>query len=431
MNSNNWRDTTIGAETDLLTGNPFNSSRYTDDVSGIRLLRGDNVIQGRIRWEDVKSWDRSHVKGLNDYFLQSGDVVLAMDRPWIEAGLKYAAISDDDLPCLLVQRVSRLRGKENLDQRFLKYIIGSRDFTDYILGIQTGTSVPHISAGQIKEFQFLCPPLSEQRAIVRSLGALDDKIEHDRRMNHTLELIVQAVFKSWFLDFDPVVAKSEGRQPYGMNPETAALFPSEFQETGIDEFESIPIGWHLESLSDIANYENGLALQKYRPEGVEYLPVIKIRELRRGFPDSNSEKASPNIKPSCVLDDGDIIFSWSGSLMIDMWCGGKGALNQHLFKVTSDNYPKWFYYYWTNYHLSDFQDIAEGKATTMGHIQRHHLESAKVVVPPDPILEKANKVLQPMLDQIMKNRVQSRVLASMRDALLPKLLSGEIRVKAT
>ena len=126
MSFDTWRETTIGAEVDLLPGFPFKSSKYTDKFSAVRLLRGDNVVQGRLRWENVKRWDLLHLEEIKDYYLQTGDVVLAMDRPWIEAGLKYAAMQDDDLPCLLVQRVSRLRAKDNLDQRFLKYIIGSQ-----------------------------------------------------------------------------------------------------------------------------------------------------------------------------------------------------------------------------------------------------------------------------------------------------------------
>ena len=161
----------------------------------------------------------------------------------------------------------------------------------------------------------------------------------------------------------------------------------------------------------------------------KFLPVIKIRELRQGYADESSEQASPNIKTSCIIDDGDMVFSWSGSLMIDLWCGGKGALNQHLFKVTSEKYPKWFYYFWTYYHLNNFQNIAAGKATTMGHIQRHHLASAMTVVPLDSVLEMADKLIRPMMDLIIKNRAQSRMLACVRDALLPRLLSGEVRVK--
>ncbi len=262
--------------------------------------------------------------------------------------------------------------------------------------------------------------------IARILGALDDKIELNRRMNRVLEAMAAALFKSWFVDFDPVTTKAEGRQPYGMQAETAALFPSAFQDS---EMGPIPGGWKLKPLDEIADFENGLALQNFPPESDEFLPVIKIRELRQGFADSNSDRANTSIKAACIIDDGDVIFSWSGSLMVDVWCGGKGALNQHLFKVTSAHYPKWFYLRWIHYHLEDFQDIASGKATTMGHIQRHHLSSAMTVVPSDEVVAKIDRSMTPILNKIISNRIQSHTLASIRDALLPKLLSGEIRVK--
>jgi len=313
------------------------------------------------------------------------------------------------------------------DARFVYYFFKS--ISPDLVALDVGTANPALNRNHVHPIVVDWPPVPEQQAIARILGALDDKIELNRRMNHTLEEMARALFKSWFVDFDPVTAKAEGRVSFGMNAETMSLFPAEFEETGDDYFSEIPKGWTLKNLDDVASYENGLALQKFPPKGIESLPAIKIRELRQGFADESSDRVSPNIKASCILEDGDIVFSWSGSLMIDLWCGGRGALNQHLFKVTSENYPKWFYYFWTEHHLVDFQDIAEGKATTMGHIQRHHITSAKVVVPSDAVLEKADKVFQPLLNSIIKNRIQIKTLATIRDALLPKLLSGELRVK--
>jgi len=156
-----WQETKLGETTELLTGFPFKSANYTDGESGIALVRGDNVVQGRFRWDDVKRWPENETAEISNYFLQTGDVILAMDRPWIDAGLKYACVANEDLPCLLVQRVTRLRARNGLDQGFLRYVIGSREFTDYVLAVQTGTAVPHISGGQIKQFGFRCPPLSE------------------------------------------------------------------------------------------------------------------------------------------------------------------------------------------------------------------------------------------------------------------------------
>jgi type I restriction enzyme S subunit len=167
-----WKQTTLGEEIDLLSGFAFKSSQYTTNEKDIRLLRGDNIIQGCLRWDDVKRWPANDTKEYRRYWLSEGDVVLAMDRPWVKAGMKYAMMTSNDLPCLLVQRTARLRGGENLDNRFLKRLIGSAAFTSHILGVQTGIGVPHISGQQIKDFGFSCPSLAEQRRIADNLDAL-------------------------------------------------------------------------------------------------------------------------------------------------------------------------------------------------------------------------------------------------------------------
>jgi type I restriction enzyme, S subunit len=164
----------LGEHVDLLTGHPFESAGYAG--SGIRLLRGDNVAQGAVRWDHARYWPAGDAAAYRKYRLRAGDVILAMDRPWIGAGLKYAELRPADVPSLLVQRVACLRALPTLDQRFLAYLIGSPAFSGYVLGVQTGTAVPHISGRQIKDFEFVRPPLRDQRAIGEVLGALDDKI---------------------------------------------------------------------------------------------------------------------------------------------------------------------------------------------------------------------------------------------------------------
>ena len=170
-------------------------------------------------------------------------------------------------------------------------------------------------------------------------------------------------------------------------------------------------------------------MQKFRPSNGEIgLPVIKIKELRQGTCDTASELCSPSIKKEYIIHDGDVIFSWSGSLLVDFWCGGTCGLNQHLFKVTSKAYKKWFYYLWTIHHLEHFIAIAADKATTMGHIKREELSKAEVVIPSDVDYQKISAILKPIIDLIIANRVENRKLATIRDELLPKLMSGEIDV---
>ena len=203
-------------------------------------------------------------------------------------------------------------------------------------------------------------------------------------MNATLDEMARALFRSWFVDFEPVRAKAEGR-PSDLPPALDALFPASFEASELGE---IPAGWRVSSLDGIADFTNGLALQRFPHDGDEWLPVIKIAEMRRGYT-SRTDKASASIDPRYIVEDGDVLFSWSGSLELVLWAHGPGALNQHLFKVTSDQYPRWLYLGWTREHLDDFRGIAAGKATTMGHIQRHHLTDAKVAVPPMEVLRAA------------------------------------------
>lgn len=180
---------------------------------------------------------------------------------------------------------------------------------------------------------------------------------------------------------------------------------------------------------DIADYLNGLAMQKYRPTASETgIPVLKIKELRQGCCDDNSELCSPNIKSEYIIHDGDVIFSWSGSLLVDFWCGGICGLNQHLFKVTSNKYDKWLYYTWTKHHLDCFIAVATDKATTMGHIKRDELSKAEVLIPNKADYKRIGALLQPIYDLIIANRIENKKLTETRDTLLPRLMAGELDV---
>jgi type I restriction enzyme, S subunit len=325
------------------------------------------------------------------------------------------------------QDVKAIVPASNVLSEFLLYWLLSKESTLLDMVEFTGIGAGKLSTDLLYNMEVELPSPSEQSAIIRILVSLDDKIELNRRMNLTLETMARAIFKSWFVDFYPVRAKAEDRKPVGMDAETAALFPDSFEET---ELGMVPKGWVIKSIDEIADFLNGLAMQRFPPKGEDFLPVIKIAELHRGNT-VGSDRASPNIDLRYIVDDGDILFSWSGSLSVCIWCGGMGALNQHLFKVTSSGYPMWFYYFWLKEHLPEFEMIAAGKATTMGHIQRYHLSEAKVVVPIAPLLERGNVIIRPLLQLIIKNKLESRNLSSIRDALLPKLLSGEIPVNVS
>jgi len=312
--------------------------------------------------------------------------------------------------------------KEHVNCRFMYFFISHK--VAHLKELSVGTTTKFLTMTILNAIQIKLPSKPVQDRIAELLSSLDDRIALLRETNTTLEAIAQALFKSWFVDFDPVRAKQEGREPEGMDADTAALFPDSFEES---ELGLVPKGWKVKSLDSIAEYLNGLALQKFPPDEDNWLPVIKIAQLRKG--DTNgADRANRLLKSEYIIQNGDVLFSWSGSLEVVVWCGGEGALNQHLFKVTSKDYPKWFYYFWTKHHLASFQQTAASKATTMGHIQRRHLTEAKVIAPPIESIQAISGYISPLLDRWITNALKAQTLATLRDTLLPRLISGQLRL---
>ena len=378
-------------------------------------------------FRSVRSSDVREFRGSGSRF-QDGDTLMARITPCLENGkiARYCARGTLE-PGHGSTEFIVVRGCPDIsDTEFAFYVTRSSIVRDYAIGQMTGTSGrQRVPVESLQHLTIAVPSLPEQRAIAHILGTLDDKIDLNRQMNETLEAMARALFKSWFVDFDPVRARMEGCDT-GLPKHIADLFPDRLVDSKIGE---IPEGWGVSPLDEIAVFQNGLALQKYRPQVKEKrLPVVKIAQLRSGKTDSG-EWATSDIRPECIIDDGDVVFSWSGSLMVAVWCSGRAALNQHLFKVTSKRFPKWFFLHNVRSHLADFQTIAAGKATTMGHIKRHHLSEAKCIVPDSRLLDAADGPLAAMFERSVSANIQSRTLAALRDALLPKLISGELRVK--
>lgn len=322
---------------------------------------------------------------------------------------------------------------DDLTARWVKFVFGSNKAQEFFFQRANTTVQTTVNLRDLAELPVPTPPRARMTNIVSVLSALDDKIELNRRMNETLEGMAQAIFRDWFVDFGPVQRKAAGETDAvaimgGLTPDPAraaqlaALFPDAFGDDGL------PVGWIERPLDSIAEFLNGLALQKHPAKpGEPDLPVIKIAELRNGISD-RTNRAARTLPAKYIIKDGDFIFSWSGSLMAKVWTEGEGALNQHLFKVSSDAYPQWFYALWVQHHLRDFQLIAASKATTMGHIQRMHLTNAVTVCPPDPAVEAMSAIMQPLWDQMIRNELENRSLAETRDYLLPRLMSGTVRV---
>ncbi len=332
--------------------------------------------------------------------------------------------------CIAQDMVAVRADPDKVYPKYLFAVLRSPLIQERIQQMHVGSLIPHFKKGDFDKLRLPIPNRRTQEYIGNLYFDISGKIDINRRMNETLEMVIRALFKNWFIDFGPVHAKMEGRWQRdqslpGLPAHLYDLFPERLVESGLGE---TPEGWQMRSLDSIASYLNGLALQKFPPESeTEFLPVIKIAQLRAGNT-NRSDRASRHIKPEYVVVDGDVLFSWSGSLEVEVWNGGRGALNQHLFKVTSNEVPKWFYFFATRQHLSDFRAIAAGKATTMGHIQRKHLTEARIAVAPLESMKKFDAVIASQFDQLISSAQQSRVLAQLRDTLLPKLISGELRI---
>ena len=387
-----WKEYKLEETTDFVAGFAFKSKHfgiYKDKVVKIKDIQPPIVSLESTEGVDLSKYDK--VK-LNKYIVKQNDFLLAMTGATIGKIGKYM----NDKPAYINQRVLKFIPKQEFDFDFIYYSLLSTNFQRYINNhIDSDSAQPNISASTIGKYTFKAPCRKTQHLIATILKSLDDKIELNRRINDNLEQQAQALFNHYFIE----------------NTES------------LGEYEEV-------SLLDIATYTNGLAMQKYRPSENEtsFLPVLKIKELGQGFTDSNSDICTYNIPNIYIINSGDIIFSWSGTLMVRIWCGEMVGLNQHLFKVSSDSYEKWFYYFWTKYHLRKFINIANDKAVTMGHIRREDLAKSKVILPNHTTLQNLNKIFSPILDSIINNEIESKRQSQLRDTLLPRLMSGELKI---
>ena len=395
MRFNLWEDCNRVPLTELLSFIVDNRGKTVPTApSGHKLIATNCVtnntlfpVYDKIRYlseETYQTWFRAHPIPGDILFVNKGTP-------------GRVCLVPDPVDFCIAQDMIALRADESkIYPKYLFTVLRSREIQQQIYNTNVGDVIPHFKKQFLDQLLIPIPERSIQESIGDLYYVLSLKAERNKKINDNLYAQAKAIFDNHFINID-----------------------------------AIPAGWRKGNLLDIANYLNGLAMQKFRPQGNEIgLPVLKIKELRQGSCDDSSELCSLRIKPEYIIHDGDVIFSWSGSLLVDIWCGGTCGLNQHLFKVTSDIYDKWFYYLWTAHHLARFIAIAADKATTMGHIKREELAKAEVLIPCEEDYTSLTSIMQPIFELIISNRIEGRKLAVLRDELLPKLMSGEIDVSA-
>jgi len=387
--------TKLGSNVEITTGYPFKSAGYTADPGSVRLLRGDNIVPGRIRWDGAKFWPWQELPDCAKYQLRVGDLVLAMDRPWIAAGLRYAELRPADVPSFLVQRTARLRARPGLDQRFLTYLIGSPRFSDYVFGVQTGTAVPHLSASQIMDFEFELPELFVQQAVGQILGALDDKIE----INDLIASSARALSRAHF------AAAANAR------------------DSAVVE------------LGSVAGFLGRGITPRYTEHGSQ-LSVLNQKCIRAGRVNLAQARRTmaARVPAPKLLREHDVLVNSTGVGTLGRvarWTGAEPCTaDSHLTIVRFD--PAKTDPLCAGIAMLGTEAVLEtlGEGSTgQTELSRARLAAVRLVLPSRRRAAGLRPVLQALEERGDAALAESRALAELRDCLLPRLVSGEIQVR--
>ena len=382
--NNVWKKVKLGEIITLIGGGTPKTSvieYWNGDISWLSVT--DFNTGRKYVYNSEKNITRIGLENSNTKILNKGDII-------ISARGTVGVVATIGKNMALNQSCYGIKAKNKSFNEYIYYLL--KNIVNQLKHISHGGVFDTITTATFNKIEIFLPPLFEQKAIVEVLSSLDDKIELLHNQNKTLENLAQTLFNKWFIKD----AHSK---------------------------------WKKKPLDEIANYLNGLACQKHPPKNkIDRIPVLKIKELRNGFTD-NSDWSNSEVEDKYIIYLGDIIFSWSGSLLIKIWNGQKCILNQHLFKITSKQYPAWLYYFWTKHYMEKFIGIADSKATTMGHIKREDLSSSMAVVPEKTELLKMNQLINPHFEKIILNFKSILKLEKLRDTLLPKLINSTVKLK--
>ena len=418
-----WELMTVGDSCDLLTGFPFKGDLYTE-TEGIRVLRGENVSTGFLRWDTVKRWKYS-TSGLEKYFLKEGDVVVGMDGS--KVGQNRAQIQDSDLPLLLAQRVARLRAKEEMDQNFLSHMILDKRFEKYVELVQTGTSVPHISGDQIRALTFPVPPVKEQKAIAVILSSISSKIRVNQRMNETLEAVGQATFKRWFVDFE---FPNEKGKPY----------KSSGGEMVNSQLGEIPQNWEVKRLEEVteAIFSGGTPDTRNKEYWNGSCPWLSSGETSSHFIYKTQKKITEkgiDNSSTRMAKSGDIIIASAGQgktrgqtslCLIDTY------INQSIVALRAkDNIVPNSYLFFNLSRVYPLLRAISDSHSIRGSLTTRLFKDLEISLPPFKIVSAFDSWFISALRKIHSNLVENETLSELRDILLPRLMSGKIRVLVT
>lgn len=387
-----WKEVRLGDVCEIITGFPFPGKKYSKE--GIRVVRGDNVTIGNLRWdtEKDKRWNEPFDK-TEYYSLQANDIVIGMDGSRV--GKNKARIKEEDLPLLLAQRVACVRHNELAEQDYLYYNIFSKNFIDYVNSIHTGSAIPHISQKQIEDYKILLPDLGTQRRIASILSSLDRKIELNNKINADLEEMAQAIFKNWFVDFEPF---KDGK----------------FVDS---ELGMIPEGWKVGSLGDFCNVFTG---RKNTNQAIE-----------KGLYPFFSCAPEPLASNEAIFNGKAIIIAGNGSYTgrTSFYNGGFDLYQRTYACIIKERDKENLMIFFYHMMKQFFEPVKMGgtRGSSIPYIVMGDITQQKFPYSEDWLLLFSN-IANSMMDKKLRIDKENSRLSLLRDTLLPRLMSGELEI---
>ena len=412
-----WPKVKLADCVNLLAGFPFKSQQFTDKPDDLPLVKGENVSQGCILWDISKRWPALDWDKLEKFHLLPGDIIIAMDRPWVPAGLKWSFIRAGDPKALLVQRCARLRScNGRLDQNFLRFVIGSPGFEGYVKPITTGVNVPHISGQQILDYEFMLPPLPVQRRIAGILSAYDELMENSQRRIRLLEAMARALYREWFVHFRfpgheklPRVASPLGDIPRGWEVKTVA-----------DSFEIS--GGGTPSRKE-EKYWDGGTIQWFAPSGLTAADTMFMDDSPEHITELGLTESSARLFPafSVMLTSRATI----GAIAVNTHeaCTNQGFITC----LPNERTPLYFLFHWLTENVPQFERMASG--ATFKELSRGVFKTIEFLHPAPALVRHFESRVEPMGKQMLALQRQIQNLRRTRDLLLPRLLSGQVELK--
>lgn len=438
--SSEWKETTLGeickSQGGAIQTGPFGSQLHTSDYKefGIPVVMPTNINDGGIFEDGIARIDSADVERLSQHKLRLGDIIFSRRGDVT----KNALIRSREIGWLCGTGCLKVRlGNESLaTAKFISNCLRHPDTKDWLVRHAVGATMPNLNTGILSNVPVKLPPLQTQQEIALILDSLDDRITLLRETNATLEAIAQALFKSWFVDFDPVHAKMQGTQPEGMDEQTAALFPDSFEES---ELGLVPAGWEVEFLTDVFDFKEGPGIRNWQytnsDEGTKFINIrcIQDGDLTLGTANRITDEEANGKYLHFHLEEWDVVVSTSGTL-------GRSAIvrKEHLplmlntsvirFRPIAEKVGFCFLYEYLNF--PEFLYKLESMAS--GSVQKNfgpmHLKQIKLVCAPISIISDFEAICLPLFEKVIQNRARIDNLVSLRDTLLPRLISGQLRV---